>query len=177
MNQEQNNLDMQVNNEMINNQDSMSNQTLQQPTKYASFGERLKAVLWDCLYAWWVPVLIYFISTILSIYFKMLNINMDLSIIQIAIPIIFIIYGQPFYAMFGDASKMHASKGKIKQNILVINSTGNYLTFGQSFCRMLLKYITLIIPGGLLITIITLCCTKKTQALHDLILGHTVVKK
>lgn len=58
----------------------------------------------------------------------------------------------------------------------VLNKKGNYLNFFESFLRMLLKYITLCIPLGVFITIIVMCCSPKKQALHDIILGQTVVK-
>ena len=59
----------------------------------------------------------------------------------------------------------------------VLNKTGNYLTFGESFLRMLLKYLTFFITFGIIATIIVMCCTDKKQALHDIILGQYVVKK
>ena len=96
--------------------------------------------------------------------------------LQIFWPMLFILLGHPFYAMIGDISKNHASKGKYKRNIFVLDKNGNFLSFGQSFLRMVLKYVTLILPYGLIVTIITMCCTKKKQAIHDLILGHVVVK-
>lgn len=149
--------------------------------QYASFGERLGAIFVDVLQIWWVAFVGFFLIVIIKM---MLDANgmgnsdfyTKLQILQVAGPILFIIYGQPIYALFGDASSKHATKGKIKRNVNVLNKQGNYLTFGQSFLRMLLKYITLLLPFGLIITIIVMCCTEKKQALHDVILGQYVIK-
>lgn len=160
---------------------NVNNRTHVQNVRYATFGERFGAVLRDFLKIWWFSFLGFFLITILKMVLdangmKDSSFYQNLAVIQVAAPILFIIYGQPIYALFGDASSKHATTGKLKKNMYVLNKKGNYLTFGQSFLRMLLKYITLCIPFGLIATIIVMCCTEKKQALHDLILGHVVVK-
>lgn len=163
-------------NNNINNQNQVLN------LRYANFGERFSAVLRDFLHIWWLSVLGFVLIQMLQI---MLNLNDNdnnwfyefLTTIKIVMPILFIIYGQPFYSMFADSSSKHATKGKLKQNIYVVNKTGNYLTLSESFFRMLLKYLTLFIPFGVIATIITMCCTKKNQAIHDILLGQYVIKK
>lgn len=149
--------------------------------QYATFGNRLVAILRDFLYSWWILLVGFVLIFIVRLILQMNNIGNNLldatfMMLQISGPILFILLGQPLYAMVGDVSKRHASKGKFKQNICVLDKNGNYLTFSQSFLRMVLKYITIAIPFVLLITIIMMCVTQKKQALHDLILGHVVVK-
>lgn len=150
--------------------------------RYATFGERFSAIIRDFLQIWWFAFVGFFLITIFQLILGANGMNNTsfytlLTTIKITGPILFIIYGQPIYALFGDASNKHATKGKLKRNMYVLNNKGEYLTFCQSFLRMLLKYLTLCIPFGLIATIIVMCCTEKKQALHDLILGHVVVKK
>lgn len=149
--------------------------------QYATFGNRLCAFLKDCLYSWWIAFVVFFVIFIIKIIFESIGLFNDtliniLTILQISGPILFILLGQPLYAMVGDISKKHASKGKYKSNICVLDKNGNYLSLSQSFLRMLLKYLTIIIPFGLTTSIIMLCCTNKKQALHDFILGQVVIK-
>lgn len=154
----------------VNNQLQFSNK------RYATFGERFGAVLSDFFRNWLVGFLISFL-VIFIIFFLRLNGIIDISLSSLSfLGSLYIVFGQPIYALFGDASKKHASKGKLKRNMYVLDKNGNYLTFGQSFLRMLLKYVTLWIPFGLIMSIVVMCCTEKKQALHDLILGHVVVK-
>lgn len=158
----------------------MNNQ-IRYATRYATFGERFTAVLRDCLYTWWIAFVGFFLIQIIQIVLRMNDMINDslysmLTTIKIMGPILFIILGQPLYAMVGDVSGRHTSKGKFKNQIYVLNKKGQFLTLGQSFLRMILKYATLSIPFGLIATIIVMCCTEKKQALHDLILGHVVVK-
>ncbi len=158
----------------------MNNQ-ISYTTRYATFGERFTAVLRDCLYTWWIAFVGFFLIQLVQIVLKMNGMENDslyslLTIIKITGPILFIIFGQPLCAMVGDVSGRHTSKGKFKDQLYVLNKNGQFLTLGQSFLRMILKYVTLAIPFGLIATIIAMCCTEKKQALHDLILGHVVVK-
>ena len=170
-------------NPQISNQSNgfQSNNQSYMNLEYATFGNRLVALLKDCLYSWWIALVgffaIFIIKAILQTTELVDNVVIDvLTVLQVSGPILFILLGQPLCAMVGDVSKKHASKSKYKQNICVLDKNGNYLSIGQSFLRMLLKYITLAVPFGLIITIIVMCCTKKKQALHDLVLGHVVVK-
>ena len=161
---------------------NINNQTQVQNVRYATFGERFGAIFRDFLQIWWFSFLGFFLVTILRLALNASGMSESsfyttLGLFQVVGPILFIIYGQPIYALFGDASNKHATKGKLKRNMYVLNKQGNYLTFGDSFLRMLLKYITFCIPFGLIATIIVMCCTEKKQALHDLILGHIVVRK
>lgn len=163
----------------INN---INNQNQVQSVRYATLGERFGAILRDFLQIWWFSSLGFFLIFILRLVLNINGMNESsfytiLGQLQVAGPILFIIYGQPIYALFADASNKHATKGKLKRNMYVLNKKGNYLTFGESFLRMLLKYVTLCIPFGLIATIIVTCCTEKKQLLHDLILGHVVVRK
>lgn len=160
---------------------NVNNQTQVQNVRYATFGERFGAIFRDFLQIWWFAFLGFFVMTILRVTLSKSGMSgspiyTTLGLFQVAGPILFIIYGQPIYASFGDASNKHATKGKLKRNMYVLNKQGNYLTFGQSFLRMLLKYVTLCVPFGLIATIIAMCCTEKKQALHDILLGQYVVK-
>ena len=160
---------------------NITNQTQTPSIRYATFGERFSAVLRDFLQIWWFAFIGFFLITIFQLILGDNAMNNTsfytlLTTIKITGPILFIIYGQPIYALFGDASNKHATKGKLKRNMYVLNKQGKYLTFGQSFLRMLLKYLTLCIPFGLIATIIVMCCTEKKQALHDIILGQYVIK-
>lgn len=149
---------------------------------YASFGERFVAALVDylkmLLCGFGVFMSISLIKLLLSINdFDNDILNLFLSFIQIPVPVIFGVWGQPIYALFADASKKHATKAKLKRNIYVVNKNGNYLSFGESLLRALLKIITLFIPFGVIATLIVMGCTEKKQALHDIILNQYVVKK
>ncbi len=149
--------------------------------RYATFGERISAFIYDTLYKLWVPIVFYVLIVILQF---ILLLGADeaekdslytiLSTIQMVVPILLILLGQPLYAMFGEMSKRHTSKGKFKKNMYVLNKNNQFLTKGQSFGRMILKYLT---AYFFLISMITMCCTKKKQTLYDLILGQVVVKK
>ena len=100
-----------------------------------------------------------------------------LSILQMSGVVLFIVYGQPLYCFFAECTEKHASKGKRKNNMLILNKENQYLSVGESFLRMILKYVTLFIPAGVIISIIMIGVTEKHQALHDLILNQIVVKK
>lgn len=154
---------------------------MQTSVQYASFGERFMALLRDFLSIWWLSILGFFLVTMIRIFLRSQGMNEGflyqiLGVIQILGAILFIIYGHPLYSFFADASSKHATKGKRKRNICVVNKEGKYLTFGESFLRMILKYVTLFIPGGVIISIILIIFSEKKQALHDLVLGQYVVK-
>ena len=149
--------------------------------QYATFGDRLVAYLKDCLYSWWIAPLTFFGFLIIKLILQSINFgNQDfiniIGVLQISAPILFILYNQPLYSMLGEVSNRHATKGKFKKNICVLDKNGNYLDITQSTLRMILKFITLVFPLILIITIITMLCTRKKQGLHDLILGHVVVR-
>ena len=165
------------NNQNLNQFSNNNNTSIQ----YATFGNRFSALLKDCLYSWWFAPLAFFGILIVKLILQAANlVSQDfinlLDIIQVSVPILFILYGQPVYSMLGETSSRHTTKGKYSKNICVLDKNGNYLTIGQSSLRMILKFITLAFPFFLIISIITMLCTEKKQALHDLILGHVVVK-
>ena len=65
----------------------------------------------------------------------------------------------------------------LKTNIVVLNQNNQYLTCKDAFLRMLLKYLTLILPILLLVSVIMVVSTEKKQTLYDLLLNQVVVKK
>lgn len=173
-----------MNNNQINGYDSQTgqpiyNQNTQQnnQVRYATLGERLSATLRDWLQMWWLVFAAFFILTSINVLFNMNGTDIDITKYIVIICIAFIVFGQPLYAMFADASSKHASKGKQKKNMHVLTEKGNYLTFGQSFMRMLLKYISIISVFGIIVSIFTICFSQKQQALHDLLLKQVVIKK
>lgn len=168
--------------ESIYSTNNVNNQVQTQSVRYATFGERFSALLRDLLQILWFAFLGFFLIQIIQIILSFIGIangpiQDTIEVIKISGSMLFIMFGQPIYALFADSSSKHATKGKLKRNMYVLNKTGNYLTFGESFLRMLLKYLTFFIPFGIIATIIVMCCTDKKQALHDIILGQYVVKK
>ena len=149
-------------------------QTIEEPQvpeviNYASGGKRIKAFLSDTLLIVLFSIIFYFIISIFEVL-------LGLFIQETEGNYIFF-FGQPIYSMFADASKKHATRGKRKRNMCVVNKNGNTLSFGESFLRMLMKYITMAIPFGLIISIILMFVNEKHQALHDIILDQYVIKK
>lgn len=152
---------------------------------YASGGKRIKAFLSDTLLIVLFSIIFYFIISIFEVLLGLFIQETEgnyifflLSrILKVCVPILAIYFGQPIYSMFADASKKHATRGKRKRNMCVVNKNGNTLSFGESFLRMLIKYITLVIPFGLLISIILMFVNEKHQALHDIILNQYVIQK
>ena len=65
----------------------------------------------------------------------------------------------------------------LKTNIVVLNQNNQYLTCKDAFLWMLLKYLTLILPILLLVSVIMVVSTEKKQTLYDLLLNQVVVKK
>ena len=159
-------------NESINNSGQVDN------VKYATFGDRIAAFLGDIPWVIVFAIIAYFIITILQLIIRMADYNnVNISQSSFIIILLFIFFGQPIYALFADASQKHATRGKIKRNMYVVNRNGQYLNFGESILRMIIKYIILIIPFGLIISIIIMAYSEKKQALHDLILGQYVIKR
>jgi uncharacterized RDD family membrane protein YckC len=165
-------------------------QTIEEPKipeviNYASGGSRIKAFLSDTLLILLFSIIFYFIFSIFEIIIGMIIPETEenyiffllLRVLKVCIPILALYFGQPIYSMFADASKKHATRGKRKRNMSVVNKDGNNLSFGESFLRMLMKYITLVIPFGLLISIILMFVNEKHQALHDIILNQYVIQK
>lgn len=145
-----------------------NNQIQAQNIRYATFGKRLGAFIRDSLPMLLISIILFYIMTFLRIYLTTSGMEGSLlykilQIIGIAAPILIIMCGQPIYSLFGDASSKHATKGKLKRNMYVLDSQGNYLTFGQSFLRTMMKYISISFPVCIFVSIITMCCTEKNK--------------
>ena len=128
--------------------------------RYASFPERLLAFILDSLLTPVLSIAFFFIITIINLILNFNNhegntiIKTIFPIFQILIPILLLTCGQPIYSLFADCSKKHRTFGKGTQKIYVINNKGEYLNFKESLLRTLIKSLTILIPFGLIISII-----------------------
>lgn len=156
----------------MNNENNVENVT------YATIGERFVALFHDWLHIWWIALIVWFGFGFLSYSIKSTNADLAniLTVFKIMCTILSIAIGQPLYAMFAEGTKDHITIGMKKKNIKVVNKNGKLLTFGDSVLRTSMKYLFLSIPFGFIINIITICCTRKKQALYDMVLSHTVIK-
>ncbi|MBQ8682089.1 MAG: RDD family protein [Bacilli bacterium] len=156
-----------------NYQNNIGNSQFNQQIIYASFRKRLGAYLIDSIIMGVVGLIIYALLITINFFMSMQNSSSFIGIIMIICTLL-IMWGQPIYCLFAECSKKHATLGKRIMHIVVKNNDGSYLTFPQSLIRNLLK---LFIPGGTLISIITILFNQKKQALHDIILNQVVVNE
>ena len=164
----------QDNNNVINFQNQFNNEPV-----YATLGNRVLALLKDWLHMLWVVFVWYILFFIIKVVLQANDIEISdiFTVLHISVPILFLVFGQPLYSFICECSKSHTSKGMLKTNIVVLNQNNQYLTCKDAFLRMLLKYLTLILPILLLVSVIMIVSTEKNQALYDLLLNQVVVKK
>lgn len=164
----------QDNNNVINFQNQFNNEPV-----YAKFDNRVLALLKDWLHMWWVVFVWYTLFFIIKVVLQANDVEIyDIfTVLHISVPILFLVFGQSLYSFICECSKSHTSKGMLKTNIVVLNQNNQYLTCKDAFLRMLLKYLTLILPILLLVSVIMVVSTEKKQTLYDLLLNQVVVKK
>jgi|GEM_PF-5973663 uncharacterized RDD family membrane protein YckC len=164
----------QDNNNVINFQNQFNNEPV-----YAKFDNRVLALLKDWLHMWWVVFVWYTLFFIIKVVLQANDVEISdiFTVLHISVPILFLVFGQPLYSFICECSKSHTSKGMLKTNIVVLNQNNQYLTCKDAFLRMLLKYLTLILPILLLVSVIMVVSTEKKQTLYDLLLNQVVVKK
>lgn len=77
-----------------------------------------------------------------------------------------------YYPIF-EASPLKATPGKVVMGLLVVNSTGEKITFKQSFIRYFMKTVSALIMGiGYFMNLFT----AKRQTLHDMVADVYVIK-
>lgn len=164
----------QDNNNVINFQNQFNNEPV-----YAKFDNRVLALLKDWLHMWWVVFVWYTLFFIIKVVLQANDVEISdiFTVLHISVPILFLVFGQSLYSFICECSKSHTSKGILKTNIVVLNQNNQYLTCKDAFLRMLLKYLTLILPILLLVSVIMVVSTEKKQTLYDLLLNQVVVKK
>ncbi len=164
----------QDNNNVINFQNQFNNEPV-----YAKFDNRVLALLKDWLHMWWVVFVWYTLFFIIKVVLQANDVEISdiFTVLHISVPILFLVFGQSLYSFICECSKSHTSKGMLKTNIVVLNQNNQYLTCKDAFLRMLLKYLTLILPILLLVSVIMVVSTEKKQTLYDLLLNQVVVKK
>lgn len=164
----------QDNNNVINFQNQFNNEPV-----YAKFDNRVLALLKDWLHMWWVVFVWYTLFFIIKVVLQANDVEISdiFTVLHISVPILFLVFGQPLYSFICECYKSHTSKGMLKTNIVVLNQNNQYLTCKDAFLRMLLKYLTLILPILLLVSVIMVVSTEKKQTLYDLLLNQVVVKK
>ncbi len=164
----------QDNNNVINFQNQFNNEPV-----YAKFDNRVLALLKDWLHMWWVVFVWYTLFFIIKVVLQANDVEISdiFTVLHISVPILFLVFGQTLYSFICECSKSHTSKGMLKTNIVVLNQNNQYLTCKDAFLRMLLKYLTLILPILLLVSVIMVVSTEKKQTLYDLLLNQVVVKK
>lgn len=164
----------QDNNNVINFQNQFNNEPV-----YAKFDNRVLALLKDWLHMWWVVFVWYTLFFIIKVVLQANDVEISdiFTVLHISVPILFLVFGQTLYSFICECSKSHTSKGMLKTNIVVLNQNNQYLTCKDAFLRMLLKYLTLILPILLLVSVIMVVSIEKKQTLYDLLLNQVVVKK
>jgi uncharacterized RDD family membrane protein YckC len=128
------------------------------PTNYASFLQRLVAIIIDGI----------FISTIVLVLGYLLGLDLQ-GPIQNAISI-FINWG---YFAGMESSPGQATLGKKAMGLRVVDINGDQLSFWNATGRYFSKIISALI---LLIGFFMAAFTEKKQALHDIIAGTLVIK-
>lgn len=154
---------------------------------YASFGQRLVAIIIDGIIIWLLQMFI-IIPILAAIGIGaaggMSTMNMEdpeqvggmIAVIMAMAGTYFIVAMavQILYFTFMESSKAQATVGKMALGIKVTDLNGNKLDFGKAFVRNLCRLLS---NFTFLIGYIIAAFTEKKQALHDIIAGTLVVKK
>lgn len=105
----------QDNNNVINFQNQFNNESV-----YATFGNRVLALLKDWLHMWWVVFVWYTLFFIIKVVLQANDVEISdiFTVLHISVPILFLVFGQPLYYFICECSKSHTSKGMLKTNII-----------------------------------------------------------
>lgn len=154
---------------------------------YASFGQRLVAIIIDSIIIWLLQMFI-IVPLLAAIGIGaaggMSTMDMEdpeqvggmVAVIMAMAGTYFIVAMavQILYFTFMESSKTQATIGKLAMGIKVTDLNGNKLDFGKAFVRNLCRLLSNL---TFLIGYIIAAFTEKKQALHDIIAGTLVVKK
>ncbi len=154
---------------------------------YASFGQRLVAIIIDSIIIWLLQMFI-IVPLLAAIGIGaaggMSTMDMEdpeqvggmVAVIMAMAGTYFIVAMavQILYFTFMESSKTQATVGKLAMGIKVTDLNGNKLDFGKAFVRNLCRLLSNL---TFLIGYIIAAFTEKKQALHDIIAGTLVVKK
>ncbi|PZR40319.1 MAG: RDD family protein [Azospira oryzae] len=154
---------------------------------YASFGQRLVAIIIDSIIIWLLQMFI-IVPLLAAIGIGaaggMSTMDMEdpeqvggmVAVIMAMAGTYFIVAMavQILYFTFMESSKTQATVGKLAMGIKVTDLNGNKLDFGKAFVRNLCRLLS---NFTFLIGYIIAAFTEKKQALHDIIAGTLVVKK
>lgn len=167
----------QVNNQPFANMNYVQSSSLNQQisiveNKYASVGKRIGAFIIDTLYLTFIGILIFILGMIVKIILKY-NGNF-VSYVTYLFSILLPLIGQPFYCLFAESGKKHATIGKRTFHLVIKNENSSYLTFSQSIGRFILK---ILLSSFQIISVITIIASDKKQTLYDMILGQVVVEE
>ena len=156
-------------------------------TNYASFGQRLLAIIIDAIIIGVVQSFV-FVPILAAVGFGFTSgaETMDMSDPDQAAGIIatfmaaaggiwlLVMIIQVLYFTFMESSKMQATVGKMALGLKVTDLEGNKLDFTKALVRNLCRILSNI---TMLIGYIIAAFTEKKQALHDMIAGTLVLKK
>jgi uncharacterized RDD family membrane protein YckC len=156
-------------------------------TNYASFGQRLVAIIIDSIIIGVVQSFVFIpILAAVGLGFASGAENMDMSdpdqaagmigTIMASMGAIWILAMviQVLYFTFMESSKTQATIGKMALGLKVTDLEGNKLDFSKALIRNLCRLIS---NFTMLIGYIIAAFTEKKQALHDMIAGTLVLKK
>jgi uncharacterized RDD family membrane protein YckC len=136
---------------------------------YASFGERLGAIIIDAIVLFVIFTLMAFIA---AAYIDN-NYYVDKDEVYGIMYFVFIVFSWLYFAI-SESSKYQGTLGKRLVKIEVTDMGGNRISFGQATGRYLGKIISQLI---LYIGYLMVLWTDKKQALHDQMSGCLVLKK
>lgn len=102
--------------------------------------------------------------------------NPFITMIQVIVPILLIMFGWPIKYLIDSMSATHTPKYLRKRGYVVLNEDGSNLTSGQVFGRAIIV-ILIYYFGFIWVSLITILATDKKQGLQDLILRQVVIKK
>ena len=154
---------------MIENVSPPTNNTPNRPQVYASFWERLGAIVIDGI----VLFIVFFLLAFIAAAYIDNNYYVDQDEVYGVMYLVFIIFSWLYFAI-SESSKHQGTLGKSLVKIKVTDMDGNRISFGQATGRYLGKIISqLIFYIGYLMVL----WTDKKQALHDQMVGCLVLKK